>query len=115
MHRCAHQNAVRRPGGKHPTGAWGTWAVSVTPQQIDIAWNKYNGLANIGIACGPSGIVVLDEDQAAELDKWCAAYGVTLPPTYEVTTGRGRHLYLLLGSQHAADRQRLKSVRRIQD
>ena len=79
--------------GKHPTGAWGTWAVHVTAQQIDLAWSKYNGLANIGISCGPSGIVVLDEDQAAELDKWCTAYGVTLPPTYEVTTGRGRHLY----------------------
>jgi hypothetical protein len=79
--------------GKHPTGAWKTWSAAVTPQQIDRAWSKYNGLANIGIACGPSNLVVLDEDQAAELDKWCVTYGVTLPETYEVTTGRGRHLY----------------------
>ena len=37
-------------------------------------------------------LVVLDEDQAAELDKWCVAYGITLPATREVSTGRGRHL-----------------------
>ena len=79
--------------GMHPTGAWKMWSAAVTPQQIDRAWSKYNGLANIGIACGPSNLVVLDEDQAAELDKWCVTYGVTLPETYEVTTGRGRHLY----------------------
>ncbi len=65
--------------GKHPTGAWKTWAAAVTDQQIDRAWSKYNGLANIGIACGPSNLVVLDEDQAAELDRWCTAYGITLP------------------------------------
>ena len=66
---------------------------TVTPQQIDLAWSKYGGLANIAVACGPSNLVVLDEDQAAELDRWCAAYGITLPDTYEVTTGRGRHFY----------------------
>ncbi len=76
-----------------PTVAWGTWATTVTPQQIDRAWAKHGGLANVAIACGPSDLVVLDEDQAAELDKWCVTYGVTLPATREVTTGRGRHLY----------------------
>ena len=61
-------------------------------QQIDREWAKYGGLANIGVSCGPANLVVLDEDQAAELDKWCLTYGVTLPDTHEVTTGRGRHL-----------------------
>ena len=79
--------------GKHPTVAFGTWATTVTSQQIDRAWSKHGGLANIAIACGPSNLVVLDEDQAAELDRWCVTYGITLPTTREVTTGRGRHLY----------------------
>jgi Bifunctional DNA primase/polymerase, N-terminal len=79
--------------GKHPTVKWGTWAVTVTTQMIDLAWGKHDGLANIGIACGPSNLVVLDEDQHGELDRWCVTHGITLPETYTVTTGRGRHLY----------------------
>ena len=78
--------------GKHPACTWGTWAVAATDKMIDQAWARRGNLANIGIACGPSNLVVLDEDQAGELDRWCADHGVTLPPTYEVTTGRGRHL-----------------------
>lgn len=79
--------------GKHPAVKWGTWAHTVTPQMIDGAWGKYRGLANIGVACGPSNLVVLDEDQHGELERWCTAYGITLPDTYTVSTGRGRHLY----------------------
>lgn len=79
--------------GKHPTVAWGTWAQTVTHQMIDIAWNKHRGVANIGIACGPSQLVVLDEDEPGELDRWCADHGISLPETYTVKTGRGRHLY----------------------
>ena len=79
--------------GKHPACKWGTWAVAATDKMIEQAWARRANLANIGIACGPSNIVVLDEDQADELDRWCADYGITLPDTYEVTTGRGRHLY----------------------
>jgi len=60
---------------------------------INLEWDKHRGLANIGISCGPSNLVVLDEDAADEIERWCAAYGITLPDTYTVTTGRGRHLY----------------------
>jgi hypothetical protein len=79
--------------GKHPAVKFGTWAVAATAQMIDLEWEKHGGLANIGIACGPSELVVLDEDQQGELERWCAAYGITLPQTYTVHTGRGRHLY----------------------
>jgi hypothetical protein len=79
--------------GKHPTVAWKTWAVTVTDKQIDRAWSKRHGIANIGIACGPSNLVVLDEDQHGELERWCVTYGVSLPDTYTVTTGRGKHYY----------------------
>jgi hypothetical protein len=79
--------------GKHPAVKWGTWAVAATPQMIDLEWGKRRGVANIAIACGPSGLVVFDEDEAGEADRWCVTNGVTLPNTYTVPTGRGRHLY----------------------
>lgn len=80
--------------GKHPAVAWGTWAATNTLQLIDRAWRKWHGLVNIGIACGPSYLVVLDEDGAGELDRWCTDHGLApLPATYTVATGRGRHLY----------------------
>ncbi len=82
--------------GKHPAVKFGTWAVTVTPQMIDMAWQKHGGLCNVAIACGPSNLVVLDEDERGAVDAWCSNKGITLPPTYEVTTGRrggGRHLY----------------------
>lgn len=78
--------------GKHPAVKFGTWAVTVTDKTIDLAWARHGGQANVAIACGPSGIVALDEDQAGELDRWAVTYGVDLPDTYTVTTGRGRHL-----------------------
>jgi putative DNA primase/helicase len=79
--------------GKHPAVKFGTWAITPTDKMIDLAWAKHRGLANLGIACGPSGLVVLDEDKTGELERWAVTYGVTLPDTYTVTTGRGRHLY----------------------
>jgi hypothetical protein len=79
--------------GKHPAVKWGTWAVTVTPKMIDFEWEKHRGAANIGISCGPSGLVVLDEDEPGEIERWCDTYGITLPDTYTVTTGRGQHLY----------------------
>lgn len=79
--------------GKHPAVKWKTWSVSATSQMIDAAWARRADLANVGIACGPANLVVLDEDEAGELDRWAARHGITLSPTYEVTTGRGRHLY----------------------
>jgi hypothetical protein len=79
--------------GKHPAVKWGVWAVTVTPQMIEREWAKHGGLANVAVACGPSNLVILDEDEHGELERWCAAYGITLPDTYTVTTGRGRHLY----------------------
>jgi hypothetical protein len=79
--------------GKHPACKWGTWATTVTEQMIELAWTSRGGLANIGVSCGPTNIVVLDEDQAGELERWCDAHGITLPPTYTVTTYQGKHLY----------------------
>lgn len=48
-----------------------------------------------GIACGPSGLVVIDEDATGELERWSRDTGLSLPPTLTVNTGKGRHLYYL--------------------
>ena len=79
--------------GKHPAVKFSVWAVAVTTKMIDLAWRKHRGLANIAVACGPSKLVVLDGDELGEIERWCAAYGITLPDTYTVTTGRGEHRY----------------------
>jgi hypothetical protein len=76
--------------GKHPAVAFSTWNV-VTDAMLDINWQRRGGLANPAVACGPSHLVVLDDD--GDLDKWATTYGIALPDTYTVTTGRGRHLY----------------------
>lgn len=88
--------------GKHPAVTWGTWSVAPTAQMIEQQWVKHHGRANIGIACGPSNLVVFDEDAPGEVTRWCSDHGVTLPDTYEVSTGRGRHLYY--GWDHTAQR-----------
>jgi hypothetical protein len=83
--------------GKHPTVSWGVWAVAPDDKTILYEWGKSKyrgGGANIGIACGPSNLVVLDEDQQGELEKWCVTYGFSLPDTYTVTSRQGhRHVY----------------------
>ena len=81
--------------GKHPAVKWKTWApiAKAKPELLEEAFRRRNNLANIGIACGPSKLVVLDEDQFNELKRWCTDMGITLPETYTVTTGRGKHLY----------------------
>ena len=72
---------------KTPIVRWSTEA-SVAEQAIEaMPWERANA---IGVACGPSGLCVIDVDPAADeetrrrLDK--------LPPTWEQTTPRGRHL-----------------------
>nr|WP_184956993.1 bifunctional DNA primase/polymerase [Actinoplanes abujensis] len=99
-----------RPGDKRPAiERWETRA-TVDPDRIRRCWQT--GPYGIGLACGPSGLVVLDFDarktgQAAPegregyLHGWgvftdlCADLGHPIPNhTYAVATGRGGlHLY----------------------
>lgn len=76
--------------GKHPAVAWGH-AATTNPKMI-ATWFE-GRTRNVGISCGPSGLVVLDEDEPDVLNQWAEAEGVALPDTYTVTTGKGRHLY----------------------
>lgn len=59
------------------------------------AWTKEFPGCNWGIACGPSNLIVVDEDAkgallALELDDV-----LDFPPTREVKTPKGRHLYYI--------------------
>ncbi|NKT03084.1 hypothetical protein GS508_22485 [Rhodococcus hoagii] len=76
--------------GKEPAIKWRT-AVS-TPESIEWWWRN-RPARNIGIDCGRSDLVVLDEDAAGELERLSADHGVTIPATYTVITSRGRQLY----------------------
>jgi hypothetical protein len=86
-----HDPASCTDRGKHPLVAWGTEA-STDPKQI-AAWFAGSPPRNIGIACGPSGVVVLDEDTPGDLARYTATVGATVPETYTVATGRGSHFY----------------------
>lgn len=80
---------------------WQTRATTDT-DRITRCWQR--APYNIGLATGPSGLVVLDldtptngdtaADGAEELAALCQTRGVALPGTYSVTTpSGGRHLY----------------------
>jgi hypothetical protein len=72
---------------KTPIVRWSTEA-SVSEQAIEaMPWERANA---IGVACGPSGLCVIDVDPAA--DEETRRRLSKLPPTWEQKTPRGRHL-----------------------
>jgi hypothetical protein len=78
--------------GKHPVGGWGTMTASEpTDGMLDLWFGSQ--LRNVGLACGPSGLLVLDEDTLGALEKLAASLGEAVPPTYRVRTSRGWHYY----------------------
>jgi hypothetical protein len=76
--------------GKHPACQWSR--ASTTRAAMVRAWFR-RAPRNIGIDCGKSGLLVLDEDSPGELDRLCAEHGHELPDTLTVATGKGQHLY----------------------
>ena len=74
--------------GKAPATAHGVKDASKNPEQI-AKWFGPGTTKNIGIACGkPSGVFVLDSDNAEDLKKLEDQYGL-LPKTWTVRTGGG--------------------------
>jgi hypothetical protein len=78
--------------GKHPVVAFGS-ACNVEPQDGLLETWFARGPRNIGIACGPSGLLVVDEDEFEALTRFALELGHTLPITYRVRTLRGWHWY----------------------
>ncbi len=92
--RCA---GAHRPGqpcdgtrGKHPCGRWSRDSTD-NPEVIRAALSR--GLRNLGIDCGKSGLLVVDEDRPGAFDSYAASAGHVVPVTFAVTTGKGRHVY----------------------
>ena len=92
---------LHRPGvvceakdrGKHPMVKWGDVREVVTDDQL-VAWFGRAGYpANVAVACGPSRLLVIDEDVPGAFAKYAASLGVEIPETFTVTTGRGTHWY----------------------
>ena len=85
-----------RPGDKRPVTERGFLDATKDPAIVE-RWWRSNPDFNVAIATGSvSGIFVSDIDSVdaeAELRKLEAAHGA-LPPTVEVITARGRHIYL---------------------
>jgi hypothetical protein len=76
--------------GKHPIGKW---QADASNSPIKVSYWRKQGL-NLAVACGPSGVVVLDEDAHGELERFCRDHTVEMPDTYRVRTGNGFHYYL---------------------
>lgn len=78
--------------GKHPVGGWGTMTASRPTEGMLNLWFGRE-LRNVGLACGPSKLLVLDEDTPDALGKFAESLGEEVPFTYRVRTSRGWHYY----------------------
>lgn len=92
LRTAAHDPATCTQRGKHPCVKW-TMAATTEPKMIR-SWLS-QGPRNLGIHCGKSGLVVLDEDVPGELLRYAIEHGHALGATHIVQTGRGRHYYFL--------------------
>ena len=88
---------AHRPGqpcdgtrGKHPCGRWSRDSTA-NPEVIRAALSR--GPRNLGIDCGKSGLLVIDEDTPGAFGQYARSTGEVLPVTFTVTTGKGRHIY----------------------
>ena len=97
--QCSCEGKV--PGckpGKHPAGLLvkrGHLGASNSPTRISEWWTEMPD-ANIGIACGPSGLIVIDEDPRDGGDETLANLklaGSSLPDTATARTGDGHHYF----------------------
>jgi len=92
-----------QPKGKTPACQRGVHDATTDIDRINAWWGSCPDL-NIGIATGSiSGFFVVDidgEDGEATMRAQEAEHGA-LPPTIEVITGKGRHLYFRIG-EHGA-------------
>ncbi len=91
---CAGAHWPDRPcdgqRGKHPCGKWSRDSTS-DPGRIRAALSR--GLRNLGIDCGKSGLLVVDEDRPGAFGEFAASIGQVLPETFTVTTSKGAHFY----------------------
>jgi len=86
-----------RARGKVPATERGCLDATRDPEQIAAWWTRWP-TANIGIACGPTGVVVIDLDGPEGIAAWrelLAAHPDTAPTLTARTGGKGLHLFWL--------------------
>ena len=90
-------SGAHRPGqpcdgnrGKHPCGKWSRDSTN-DPGPILAALAR--GLRNLGIDCGKSGLLVVDEDRPGAFGEFAAGAGHVIPETFTVLTDKGSHSY----------------------
>jgi putative DNA primase/helicase len=100
-----HDPATCDQRGKHPCVSF-TVAADTNPKMIQMWWA--GPPRNVGINCGKSGLVVIDEDQLRELKRYADEHQVSIPPTLVIATAKGHHFYfaaredLKLGNKEGA-------------
>ncbi len=80
-------------GVKKPNEEWGVKVASPPTDAMLRLWFPEGRPLNVGIGVKFSGLFVLDEDTAGELERLCHDLGEELPQTYTVHTSAGRQLY----------------------
>ncbi|MGW6704724.1 bifunctional DNA primase/polymerase [Streptomyces sp. NPDC054956] len=89
--RTERAKGTAHPRGKHPSVKWS--ATASNDPSAAARWYGA-GLRNIGIACAPSGLLVLDDDTGTALADLCADHDRDMPQTFTVATRAGRqHFY----------------------
>jgi hypothetical protein len=78
--------------GKHNHVAF-THAADINPKMIHMWWA--GPPRNIGINCGKSGLVVIDEDRLGAFKRYADEHGYKITPTLVVSTAKGRHYYFV--------------------
>lgn len=94
--RCgAESDASKR--GKHPAvvSRWGELSAPAAPEQL-IEWfaptDSGQARYNVAVACGPSGLLVVDDDAAGGFERAAEALDGKLPETFRVrSSARGWH------------------------
>jgi hypothetical protein len=82
------------PRGKTPVTKHGMLDASCDVGLVAAQW-EFRPLANIGVSCGPSGLLVVDVDSQEGARVWselCVLHGGR-PRTRTAVTGRGFHFY----------------------
>ncbi len=77
--------------GKHPRIKWKTGA-SCDPEVVRGYWTRWPN-AGIGLATGPSGLLVADLDGPKGVEAFRALIGGVVPATARVRTARGVHVF----------------------
>lgn len=86
----AHRQPCDGQRGKHPCGRWSR---DSTSDAALIADALSRGLRNIGIDCGKSGLLVVDEDRPGAFSAFALSIDQEIPPTFTVATSKGHHFY----------------------